>query len=67
MKDFSTKKMSSVLVGEIKKALKSVKDYGSVEIFVQRGLVTQITTRSIKKTNKDKNKKNSKDKENKKK
>lgn len=47
--DFSTKNFSETLSEEIKKALKSV-DYGSVEIFIQKGIVTQITVRNIKKT-----------------
>ncbi len=37
------------LVSEIKEALKSV-SYGSIEIFVQNKVVTQITVRNIKKT-----------------
>ena len=51
MPDFSTKRISQELLKEIKVALKSVKMYGSVEIYVQRGVVTQITVRNIKKTN----------------
>lgn len=35
---------------EIKKALQSVSTYGSVEIYVQKGIVSQITVRNIKKT-----------------
>ena len=38
------------LVIEIKKALESVNSFGSVEIYVQKGVVTQITVRNIKKT-----------------
>jgi hypothetical protein len=48
--EYSTKKISKTLVYEIKKALKSVKTYGSVEIYIQNGSVTQITVRQIKKT-----------------
>lgn len=48
--DYSTKRISEALVFEIKKSLKSVKSYGSVEIYVQNGCVTQITIRNIKKT-----------------
>jgi hypothetical protein len=48
--DFSVKKVSNTLVVEIKKALKAIKSHGSVEIFVQKGIVTQITTRNIQKT-----------------
>ncbi len=49
--DYSTNKISNVLVTEIKSALKSVRSYGSIEIYVQEGIVTQITVRNIKKTN----------------
>lgn len=48
--NYSTKNISSLLLNEIKEALKSVSDYGSIEIYVQGGSVTQITTRRIKKT-----------------
>lgn len=47
---YSTKNVSEALVKEITTAIKTVQDYGSVELFVQDGLVTQITTRTIKKT-----------------
>ncbi len=50
-KDYSTQKISNTLDFEIKSALKSVKSFGSVEIYVQDGSVTQITIRNIKKTN----------------
>ena len=39
------------MVTEIKGALQSVKNYGSIEIYIQNGVVTQITVRNIKKTN----------------
>jgi len=48
--DYSTKKISKKLVDEIKDALKSIKSYGSVEMYVQDSVVTQITIRNIKKT-----------------
>ena len=48
--DYSTEKISEALLKEIKKALKDVRSYGSVEIYVQGGIVTQITVRNIKKT-----------------
>lgn len=48
--DYSVKKISKELLWEIKKSLKGVPDFGSVEIFVQNGVVTQITVRNIKKT-----------------
>ena len=43
-------KISDNLIEEIKTALKSVPSYGSIEIYVQNGTVTQITVRNIKKT-----------------
>lgn len=49
--DYSTKKISDALLHEIKEALRSVRNYGSVEIYIQKGVVTQITVRNIKKTN----------------
>jgi len=49
--EYSTGRISETLLGEIKKALKSVKSHGSVEIYVQNEVVTQITVRNIKKTN----------------
>ncbi len=42
--------ISDSLMEEIKAALVSVKTFGSVEIFIQKGNVTQITVRKIKKT-----------------
>jgi len=49
--NFSTKQISEILIVEITDALKSVSSYGSIEIYVQDGVVTQITVRNIKKTN----------------
>ena len=49
--DYSTQKVSESLITEIKNALKSVKCFGSVEIYIQNGVVSQITVRNIKKTN----------------
>jgi len=49
--EYSTNKISNTLMSEIKSAIKSVKAYGSVEIYVQNNVVTQITVRNIKKTN----------------
>jgi hypothetical protein len=43
------KVISQNLLSEIKEALESVK-YGSIEIFVQNKVVTQITVRNIHKT-----------------
>ncbi len=51
MVDYSTKKVSNNLLDEIKLALKNIRGWGSVEIYVQDHRVTQITERNIKKTN----------------
>lgn len=48
---YSTKRITKELTEEISAALKNVDAYGSVEIYVQDNRVTQITTRTIKKTN----------------
>lgn len=48
--DYSTKRVSKTLLRNIKEALKSIDSYGSVELFVQDNIVTQITTRNITKT-----------------
>lgn len=40
----------SSIIDEIKRTIESL-DYGSVEVIVQNGQVTQISTRIIKKTN----------------
>ena len=45
--NYSTQKISENLVDEIKTALQSVKSYGSIEIYIQNGIVTQITIRNI--------------------
>jgi hypothetical protein len=60
--DYSTKKISKTLLREVRNALQSVSSYGSVEIYVQDSVVTQITVRNIKKTNKIDNKKNGSEK-----
>ena len=49
--DYSVNKVSDSLLSEIKTALQGVNAYGSVEIYIQNGSVTQITVRNIKKTN----------------
>lgn len=41
---------NSSIIDEIKDAIEGI-DYGSVEVIVQKGQVTQISTRIIKKTN----------------
>lgn len=51
MVDYSTKKITQDLIAEIKDALKNVRGWGSVEIYVQDNRVTQITERNIRKTN----------------
>ena len=48
--DHSIKKVNSILVDEIIEALKNIRGWGSVEIFVQDHKVVQITERNIKKT-----------------
>lgn len=51
MVDYSTKKITQDLLEQIKGALKNVRGWGSVEIYVQDHKVTQITERNITKTN----------------
>lgn len=46
-------KVTPSLLEEIKGALRNIRGWGSVEIFVQKGKVTQITERNIKKTDHD--------------
>ena len=50
MNNYSTKRISDALIAEIKTALKSINSFGSVEIYIQKGIVTQITVRNIRKT-----------------
>ncbi|MEK7113142.1 MAG: DUF2292 domain-containing protein [Patescibacteria group bacterium] len=50
MQDYSTKKVSPSLVAEVINAIESINAYGSVEIYIQDSVVTQISVRSIKKT-----------------
>lgn len=50
MNKYSTVSVSKDLVEEIIQALQSVSDYGSLEIYVQNNMVTQITVRNIRKT-----------------
>jgi len=50
MRDYSTKHVSNKLVEEITDALKNIRGWGSVEIFVQDYKVVQIVERNIKKT-----------------
>ena len=51
MVDYSTHRISKPLLDEVSRALKSVETYGSVEIYIQNRIVTQITVRNIRKTN----------------
>ncbi|MBI5044408.1 MAG: DUF2292 domain-containing protein [Candidatus Levybacteria bacterium] len=53
MNDYSTKEVSKELIDEVTEALKNVRGWGSVEIYVQNYKVVQITERNIKKTNQD--------------
>jgi hypothetical protein len=48
--DYSTKHTNEELLQEISDALKNIRGWGSVEIYVQDFKVVQITERSIKKT-----------------
>lgn len=50
MKDYSTKRINKELLEEVVEALKNIRGWGSVEIFVQDYKVVQITERNIKKT-----------------
>lgn len=50
MIDYSTKKITKSLIDEIRQALKNVRGWGSIEIYVQDHKVTQITERNITKT-----------------
>lgn len=49
--DYSTKEINKELLEEIAEALKNIRGWGSVEIFVQDFKVVQIIERNIKKTN----------------
>ena len=50
MKDYSTQTISNALLEEVLDALKNIRGWGSVEIFVQDYKVVQIVERNIKKT-----------------
>ena len=47
---YSTQNVSPYLLEELKRQLESISDYGSLEIYVQDGQVTQISTKHIRKT-----------------
>lgn len=51
-KDYSTKQITGKLLSDVKTALENLQ-YGSVELYVVNGEVTQICTRHIHKTNPD--------------
>jgi len=55
--EYSAVDISDKLICEIKEAIQSVKNYGSVEIYIQGAEVTQITVRKIRKTNGNNNEK----------
>lgn len=48
--DNNRKPLSDSLMTEIVTAVSAIGSYGSVEIYIQDGMVTQITSRTIKKT-----------------
>jgi len=48
---YSTKRVSKQLLGEVLSSIKSIEGWGSVEIFIQNFVVTQITEKNIKKPN----------------
>lgn len=52
MKNYSTQNVSPFLLEELKRALESVTDYGSVKIFVLAGNVSQISIEKTIKTEK---------------
>jgi hypothetical protein len=49
--DYSTKQVTKELLAEISEALRNIRGWGSVEIYVQDFKVVQIIERNIKKTN----------------
>lgn len=50
-KQTSKIKVNNILLQDIAQALDELDGWGSVEVYVQNGKVTQITKRAIKKTN----------------
>jgi len=46
----TSRPQTSTLINEIKQAIADASPFGSVEIYIQNGQVTQITTRHIRKT-----------------
>jgi len=51
MANKSQNKANNELIDEIAQALNELKGWGSLEIYVQNGKVTQITKRAIRKIN----------------
>ncbi|RJQ37101.1 DUF2292 domain-containing protein [Candidatus Microgenomates bacterium] len=51
---YSTKAVSKHLMEEIMESIKNVKGWGSIEIYIQNFMVTQITEKNIKKPQKNK-------------
>ncbi len=50
MPDELPAKLSQDLLTELSKALSVIHDYGSIEFYIQNGIITQITMRRIRKT-----------------
>lgn len=50
MNNYSTKQVSDELVKEVISALKNIRGWGSIEVYVQDFKVVQITERNIRKT-----------------
>lgn len=53
MLNLPVKKISKALLEELEGAFEMLKAYGSIELYVQDGKLTQITVRNIKKTKVD--------------
>ena len=49
MDEYSTTEISDQLISDIKRSLTG-KEFGSIEIYIEKGRVSQITERVIKKT-----------------
>jgi hypothetical protein len=49
--DLATGKVSKRLLDEIITSIQSVRGWGSIEIFIQNNIITQITEKNIKKPN----------------
>jgi hypothetical protein len=51
MNKYSTKDISEELLNDLLESLKKIDGWGSVEVFIQNHVVTQITEKNIKKPN----------------